>query len=417
MVKKFDKNIFYVKNKDFHTIQIKVIFPFYDTLDDLGHISLLSPLVSYMNNDFDTEEKFLKERQRRYILGTGCTKNAIGNNIFFSYSMIIPDEDALGFDILEEQFDFFNKYLYNPKVIDGGFDKFELDREKNDLKKRISNGMKNLGVYQSVKVVDNFDTEGVLSREIHNHLDLIDEVTPSSLYNYYLDKIYNNDPLVFVFGDFDEDKMTNLVNKYIVKDKKKDISYEIDFNHFLPPRDTISIINDDSHFKDSSISLVYKVKNMSEDDFIILSLISSLLSSLSSRLLYKVLRDEYELIYSCKSVSYLRAGALEITAFINKDNKDLVIEKIKEVVNSLKDEEFTKEFLNNIIDRRRLGLIQMLDNKYGLLDEIVCKELGVEDIASVQYELVKKITPNDISKFIDRLVLDTIYFIKEEEHD
>ena len=75
MIKKFDKNIFYVKNKDFHTIQIKVIFPFYDTLEDLAHTSLLSPLVSYMNNEFDTEEKFLKEKQRRYILGTGCSKN------------------------------------------------------------------------------------------------------------------------------------------------------------------------------------------------------------------------------------------------------------------------------------------------------------------------------------------------------
>ena len=417
MIKKFDKNIFYVKNKDFHTIQIKVIFPFYDTLEDLAHTSLISPLVSYMNNEFDTEEKFLKEKQRRYILATGCSKNMIGNNIFYSYSMIVPDNEALGFDILEEQFDLFNKFMYDPKVVDGGFDKFELDREKKDLKKRIANGMKNLRVYQDIKVVEAFDTEGVLSRGIHNHLDLVDEVTPTSLYNYYKDKILNNDPLVFVFGNFDEDKMTDLINKYIVNGKKKDISYEIDFNHFLPPREDVTIINDKGHFKDSSISLVYKVKDMSEDDFIVLGLVSSLLSSMSSRLLSKVLRDEYELIYSCKCISYLRAGALEVTAFINKDNKDLVIEKIKEVILSLKNEEFITEYLNNIIDRRRLSLIQLLDNKYGLLDEVICNELGVEDLAIEQYEDIKKVNPSDISKFIDRLILDTVYFIEEEDHD
>ena len=417
MIKKFDKNIFYVKNNDFHTIQIKVIFPFYDTLEDLGHISLLSPLVSYMNNEFDSEEKFVKERQKRYILGTGCSRNVIGNNIFFTYSMIVPDVDALEFDILDEQFDFFEKYLYYPKIIDNGFDKFELEREKKDLKLRIANGMNNLKVYQDIKVTEAFDTKGILSRGIHNHLDLIDDVTPASLYNYYKDKIFNNTPLVFVFGNFDDIKMTELINKYIIKDKDTKVSFKKDFNHFLAPRDNVNIINDSGHFKDSSISLVYKVKDMCEDDFIILGLISNLLSSMSSRLLYKVLRDEYELVYSCKSISYLRAGALEITAFINKDNKDLVIEKIKEVINSLKNEDFIEDFFNNIIDRQRISLIQILDNKYALLDEVICKELGVEYLEHEYYELVRKVKSSDISKFIDRLVLDTVYFIEEEKND
>lgn len=156
---------------------------------------------------------------------------------------------------------------------------------------------------------------------------------------------------------------------------------------------------------------------MTEEDIIPLGLVSSLLSSLSSRLLQKVLRDEHELVYSTKSCSYLRSGVLEVTAFIHKDNKDIVIEKIKEVIESLKDAEFIREFLDNIIDRKRINLLKLLDDKYALLDEIICKELGFDLLASEQYEIVKNISAEELSKFVDRLVLDTIFFVEEEDDE
>lgn len=416
-MKKIDNNIFFVKNKDFQTLQIKMIFPFYDTVEDMAHLTILPSMVAYMNEEFDTEESFIKNRQKRYILATGCAKNIIGTNVFFSYSLIMPTPKALGFDVLEEQFDFFEKFVYHPKIVNGGFDEFELEREKTDLKYRIANGMKNLRIYQGLKVVEAFDTEGVASRNVQNHAYLIDEVTPSSLYEFYQKNIYNNDPIVFIFGDVEEDRIKELVEKYLVKDKKKEISYEVDYNHFLEPRKEINIVNDKGCFKDSSISLVYKVKDMCEDDILMLGLISSLLSSLSSRLLQKVLRDEHELVYSTNSCSYLRSGALEITAFIHKDNKDIVIEKIKEVIESLKDPSNIEEFLNNIIDRRRLNLLKLLDDKYGLLDDVICKNLGFDDLASEQYEIIKNYKAEDVSKFVERLVLDTIFFIEEEDNE
>ena len=33
------------------------------------------------------------------------------------------------------------------------------------------------------------------------------------------------------------------------------------------------------------------------------------------------------------------------------------------------------------------------------------------------YNKIKKVTASDIKNFIDRLILDTVYFLKEEEHE
>ena len=52
-----DKNLFFVKNKDFHTIVIRVVFPMYELENDLANSILFSPLVSFMNEAYDTEDK------------------------------------------------------------------------------------------------------------------------------------------------------------------------------------------------------------------------------------------------------------------------------------------------------------------------------------------------------------------------
>ncbi len=415
MDRKINKNLFFVKNKDFHTITIRVVFPMYDNEEDLANAILLPSLVSYMNEAYDTEDKFYREKQRRYILTTGVSRNVVGNNVFLSYNMIIPDVVSLNEDHLDEQFELFEKMIYHPKIEDGGFDEFDFEREKKDLKMRIANGMKNMRVYHSVKLMEHVDTEGTLSKSISNHQWLIDECTRYGLYDYYKKNVLNNSPVVFIFGNFDDDKVRGLCEKYILRNKN--ISYKEDYNHFLEPRDEVYVVNEKSKFNDSALSVVYKIKDMSEDDFYKLSLVSGLLSSGSSRLLMKKLRDEEEIVYSAFSGSQIRSGVLFIDAFINKDNKDLAISKIKEVMESLKDSNFIEPFLENIKDRMRLNLLRLLDDKNTLLDEVVVKTLGFDELNKERYEKIKNITSKEISEFIDRLVLDTIYFLEEGEHE
>ena len=410
-----DKNLFFVKNKDFHTIAMRVIFSTFDEEKDLANAILLPPMVCYMNEEYDTEDKFYREKQKRYILSTGVTRNIVGNNAFISYNMVIPDVESLKEDYLEEQFELFEKMIYHPKVVDGGFDEFEFERERKDLRKRIANGMKNLNVYHSVKLVEHADTEGTLSRSISNHQWLIDECTRQGVYEYYKNNILNNSPIVFVFGNFDDEKVTSLCKKYLLKDEV--ISYDEDYNHFLEPRDEVNVVDEKSDFKDSALSMVYKVKDMTENDFHKLTLVNGLLSSASSRLLMKKLRDEEEIVYSAFSSSNMRAGILFIDCYINKNNKDLAISKIKEVMESLKNPEFIKPFLDNIIERSRLNLLRLLDDKNILLDEVVVKTLGFDITNKEKYELIKNISSEEISEFMNRLVLDTVYFLEEEEHE
>lgn len=406
-----------LKNTDFQTIIIQVMFPYKKNSKDLAHISLLPVLLDSMNNKYQNESDFVLERKKLMILNTGANRTSFGDNGYFSFNMIVPDTYALGKDLLEEQFSFFKEIIYNPRIENDGFLKFELDREINNIKRSIDNSLKNMMPYHSYKVKKLIDDEGILSETLIDNQDQLDKVTPQSLYNFYKKYIYEAQPIIFVFGNVEEKRINELCKKHLYIKKFENTTAEIRLNYFLKPRKEVNYIEEESIFKDSAVSYIYKVKDMCEDDIVYLNVIRDLLNSLSSRLLSKKLRDENDLIYSSKVLSYDRFGVFEITALINKDNISLVKLKILEVMNDLKNIELIAPLLENIKERKRLNLLRILDDKLGLFGDFIVEEFGFDDTTEQFYKKIKNVTAEDISKFIDRLVLDTVYFLKEEEHE
>lgn len=406
-----------LKNTDFQTIIIQVMFPYKKDSKDLAHISLLPVLLDSMNNKYKNESDFVLERKKLMILNTSVNRTSLGETGYFSFNMIVPDTYALGKDLLEEQFAFFKEIIYNPRIENDGFLEFELEREINNIKRSIDNSLKNMMPYHSYKIKKLIDDEGVLSESLIDNQDLLDKVTPQSLYEFYKKYIQESQPIIYVFGNIDEKRINELCKKYLYEKKFDNTTTDIRLNYFLKTRNEVTNIEEESNFKDSAISYIYKVKDMCEEDIVYLNVIRDLLNSLSSRLLSKKLRDENDLIYSSKVISYDRFGVFEITALINKNNVDLVKIKILEVMEDLKNIELITPLIENIKERKRLNLLRMLDDKIGLFGDFIVEDLGFDDTTQQFYEKIKKVKADDIAKFIDRLVLDTVYFLKEEEHE
>lgn len=406
----------FIKNENFQTILINIIFPYQEKEEELAKQALLPAMLVYMTEKYPTEELFQKKLKENYILSYSARQITIGTTAAFNFHLEIPDKKTLKKDVIEKQVELFSEAIFHPKIENEGFDNFELKREKENLKLKIRNSEKSFKAYLSNQTAKLVDNEGVFSRNLKDHLSQIDEITPQNLYDYWKEKINNNTPIIFIMGNIKEKEITPIIEKYFIKYDKEYQTLETDYIHYLTPyRTTPQKITEEKEFRDSAISLIYKVKDMKQEDNILLSLVHSLLTSLSSRLLNKKLRDEYNLIYSSEVTFFPNYGLLKITAYINPKNKDLVEEKTKEVLNSLKDENKITPLLEKIKERRRINLIRSLDNKYSIMNDNIFKTLKIDYTSEESYNLLKEKTAKDVAEFIDRLSLDTTYFLKESD--
>lgn len=406
----------FIKNENFQTILINIIFPYQEKEEELAKQALLPAMLVYITEKYPTEELFQKKLKENYILSYSARQIIIGTTAAFNFHLEIPDKKTLKKDVIEKQVELFSEAIFHPKIENEGFDNFELKREKENLKLKIRNSEKSFKAYLSNQTAKLVDNEGIFSRNLKDHLSQIDEITPQNLYDYWKEKIKNSTPIIFIMGNIEEKEITPIIEKYFIKYDKEYQTLETDYIHYLTPyRTTPQKITEEKEFRDSAISLIYKVKDMKQEDNILLSLVHSLLTSLSSRLLNKKLRDEYNLIYSSEVTFFPNYGLLKITAYINPKNKDIVEEKIKEVLNSLKNQNKITPLLEKIKERRRINLIRSLDNKYSIMNDNIFKTLKIDYTSEESYNLLKEKTAKDVAEFIDRLSLDTTYFLKESD--
>ena len=193
--------------------------------------------------------------------------------------------------------------------------------------------------------------------------------------------------------------------------------YNAHLRHYLKIRDGVTEVVEQSDFNNSILAFNYKVKDMKEDDEIYLAVIRNLLSSSSSRILYKKLRDENDLVYNTMAEVTSKFGLITIYAAINDNNFDLVKEKILEAMKELKKKDIINKGLNNIKEKERVGLLRLLDNKSSLFYDYIKDCLNLDYTSSEYYEKLIKIKYEDIINFVDRLVLDSIYYLKEKDYE
>ena len=404
------------KNNNFQSIQIRLFFPYERNENEYALSDLLLSIIQNTSLKYPTEEDFRLQEQKLYILNSFCYNSIIGDTCYFVMNLSIPNKSILNKDLYEEQLKFFSEMIYNPKVKNKNFDFDEVEREKTNLRNRIEKINNDSESYAIMKARELVDDVGLLSGCTYNHPEQIDLINTSNLYEFYYKNIYNNQPAIYVMGDVCEDEFGKLCSKYLLKRDFHDKHIKINLN-YLKPRNTISNIIENSKFKNSVIVYLYKIIDMSLNDVVTLNTVNNLLSSMSSRLLNKKLRDENDLVYSSHVILDEEYGVFGVYALINKDNEDIVREKIVEVINDLKDEKLITPLLNNIKERFRVSLIRNLDFKGCVFKNYIIEDSGIDYTDSLYYEKLKNITAKDISLFIDRLVLDTTYFLKEDYNE
>lgn len=408
--KEKNKPIF-IQNKDFRTITISLFYPFEIKEEEIGLVDLLPAMLVHVSQKYPTEKEFMKEFMKRYIDVISVNIISVGARGFYRVILSIPDPIYLKEDHIEEAFIFLLDSIYHPLLQDNAFDEACFEKEKTRLLKEIDDGMKNIGCYSHQKFIEAFDEVGYLKESVYNHRKQVEKITSRDLYRFYQEKLGTQKPLSFVFGNTDEKVMTELFDKYLYHGNYETISFSKNY-HFYQEVEKEKCIEEEGPFNQSRVILGYKIRDMKEEDYACLYMIEDLLSSQSSNLLSKELREKEEIVYTTYASGYSHTGALILSANIHRNNKEKAILGMKRVLEKLKDKEKIEPLMENIKERVYLSTLREKDSKVSLFNDFIREYFGYGYSRQTEYEKMNKVTSEDVCHMIERLQLDTTYYLE-----
>ena len=398
-----------IKNK-YSTIDFFFIFPALYKKEYMFYLLLLKQILLNSSFLYKNEKLYKRKWEDLMIISESLTNKILNNNLYLEFRLTVPNPKVIKNYDLERAFSFFINTIYKPNIVGNKFNKKVFERERTFLKEYILMSLKNVYSESYQKFLNLVDDKGILKDNIYNNLDLIKNANEYELYDVYNELIINNKPIIMVYGDVDK-SIVSLIKKYVnIKNEK--VKLNIDYYNFLFPREKCKYVIENSKYNQSILYVAYKVKKMNNNDLIYLNLIKNILGIGAESLIFKTLRVDSGLVYSCSTWCDSITGLLVIETYINNNSNDIVLEKIKNLIDMLKNKEILRKEIYRVLESLKYSVIRKKDNKNKKLDDFIKYKFK---FGFTIEKLIEKYSNLDLDltiDFINRLVLDTVYFYK-----
>lgn len=385
----------------------------YQVSSDIEYIaarSLLPRLLLATSEKYLTEDAMDRAFTLNYIIGGKSGTVKVGNSCFFTIRMEIPQKRKIKDFHLTKSLDFIMDIIYQPNVKENKFVQF--DEKIKIVKSNMEHTAKDK-IDSSVEEIKKIlDEDGSLLDSLYHHQEQLDILTAEKEYQFYKEVVYQK-PFIFLHGNDEVQEIKTYFTKYF--EFYSDVSMNVEKeHHYLSLNHDGKEIEVKKSYRESLLSLIYKVDNMKEEDEKYLIMVNDILSYKSSNLLLKKLRIEKKLVYRANSMLMKKYGVLVILGGIYRENKQKMIDAVEELFEQFNDEEKISEILEHLHEEYECDYIRDLDGKGFLRNEFLDQFFKVEKTERELIDELKTITPSSLKRFMKRLKLDYIYFLKGE---
>jgi len=241
-------------------------------------------------------------------------------------------------------------------------------------------------------------------------LEDLEKINEISLYDTYLDLLYNSKKYIFIYGDVEDD----IVDKLKVLKKLKSQDVDLDFNmKYNIDVSKVKEVLETGNINQAALVMGYRTEiNHYDSDYYAFRLFLIMLGGMATSTLHQVIREKHNLCYSIYTTNSLDHKLFFIGAGIDKENYSKTVDLIKEEVS---------KYQNGIVDEKLLNIVK-LDMKNQFIDitdypsEIINLEVR-KDVMNLcgdvdkLIELYDNVVKEDIVRVANRIKLDTVYML------
>lgn len=317
----------------------------------------------------------------------------------------------------EESIKFLLDVIFNPKIVDDGFDKEIFEIQKSKLIDYYKSTKDYPNEYADMRLHENMQYYDYKEHSLEEMIKLIEGLTNTELYEFYK-KVINEGKLdIFVCGNFDADEMRNILKKNVeFKGKKQENPVHQIIQKKYNKKPNVIIENSDN--VQSILLIGFKTINVLDYESKYVSLIYSwILGGGFNSLLNQTIREKNSLCYYIYIDRNDLVSGFRICAGINGKDFDKVYALIQEELKNMEQGNFSDELIESVKTTYYHTLENIEDYQSDMLNSFISEVcIGADDIKT-RKEKIKNLTKEDIMEYAKKVHIDTVYLLKGDKSE
>ena len=406
-------NIHLIKNKKFHTIDIRVFFTENVSKEKITYRNFLSSILTSETMKYQSRQELIKKCQDLYSLYPVGSSYRSGNYLTTKFGLSIISSKYIDENILIDNLLLLKEILLNPFVKDNEFDKkyFEIVREELKAEtKSIDEEPRILANLSLLKLLDDNKNQ-LLSG--YSDLELLSKINPKNLYDSYLEMLTNSKIDIFISGNFSNSKnIIKVINdNFVFNNRKEKLVNPIIIHN--EKRENVNVLEITKDYQQSKLSLGYKLYDLNYDENRYISFVfCTLLGGGASSLLMREVREENSLCYYINSIVMRFDNTLVITSGINKDNYQKVVDLVNKSLHNISLGKFSLADLSKAKMENIVELSSILENNRNIINYYYGMSIFKSEELEKKIQKIKSVSKKDIMDFVKKIHLDSIFFME-----
>ena len=400
-----------IKNKRFHTIDCRIYFTENVSKELITYRNALINVLTYATKNYDTKEKLIKKCQDLYSLTPIATSNRNGNLLTTKFGLSTINSRFIEKNNLLENILLLKEVILNPLAANNSFSEKYFNITKKELEMETKTIKEEPRLYANIKLLELIDeSKKIVSG--YSDLKILSKMNAKKLYQSYLDMLHNSKIDIFISGnitnvdeivDFIKNNFSFKSNNY--KLNSSEIKHEI--------KDILKTKKEIKKYQQSKLSIGYKFYNLTDYENRYVSFVyNTLLGGGANSLLMRYIREEKSLCYYINSYSNRMDNILIINSGINKENYNIVIKLIDEVLNNIKNGKFTIKDLEEAKMEVLYNLSNVFESNRSIIEYYYGQNIFNSQDIDTKIKMIKKISKDDIINFSKKIDISGIFFLK-----
>lgn len=397
-------NIKRFESKKFKTNEIALFLTLPLNKETSTKNALIPMILRRGSKNYDNQLKISKKLENMYGAGFNCGIDKTGEYCILKFYIETVANEYLpeDIDLMQDASDMLMDIVFNPLVIDNGFDKDFVEQEKENLKKIIEARSDDKASYAFNRCIEEMYKDESYSTYKFGRIEDLKNIDEKNLYEHYKKIISECRVDLFVNGiDAKKLKVDDTVGENRIEVEK----YETKFNNE-------KIVNEEMDVTQGKLVIGLKSDN---GDKYALSMYNAILGGGANSKLFQNVREKASLAYSAGSRFIRRKNAIVIITGIGLKNYDKAVKIIKNQIEDMKNGVISdKEFE----DAKQLILASLKlipESQEDMIAFDFDQNLFEENLSFEDYrEKIKNVSKEQVIEVAKTLKIDTIYYLKNK---